>query len=186
MRAARSSVPFVVWAASESGGSDVSSPAPEQPAGPPKAAEVKEAQAAWIKALEDKPPLVSLGEPPDYADAGDRANNAVRIDASQLRARVVGEGGNLGLTQAARVEAALAGVEAALALGRLEARAAVPALLSLLRRNADQDAYLRHAAVRALERSRSGQDRRESWRVNRRQAQRVTSPGSASGRLHDL
>jgi glutamate dehydrogenase len=44
------------------------------------------------------------------ADAGDRANDAVRVDASQLRARIVGEGGNLGLTQAARVEAALRGV----------------------------------------------------------------------------
>jgi glutamate dehydrogenase len=44
------------------------------------------------------------------ADAGDRANDAVRIDASQLRARIVGEGGNLGLTQAARVEAGLRGV----------------------------------------------------------------------------
>jgi glutamate dehydrogenase len=45
-----------------------------------------------------------------HADAGDRANDAVRIDAAQLRARVVGEGGNLGLTQAARVEAGLRGV----------------------------------------------------------------------------
>jgi glutamate dehydrogenase len=45
-----------------------------------------------------------------HADAGDRANDAVRIDAAALRARVIGEGGNLGLTQAARVEAALAGV----------------------------------------------------------------------------
>jgi len=45
-----------------------------------------------------------------HADASDRANDAVRIDASELRARVVGEGGNLGLTQAARVEAALQGV----------------------------------------------------------------------------
>jgi glutamate dehydrogenase len=45
-----------------------------------------------------------------HAEAGDRANDAVRIDAPQLRARVVGEGGNLGLTQAARVEAALRGV----------------------------------------------------------------------------
>src|SRR5690606_8887071 len=44
-----------------------------------------------------------------HADVGDRANEAVRVDASQLRARVVAEGGNLGLTQAARVEAALAG-----------------------------------------------------------------------------
>jgi glutamate dehydrogenase len=45
-----------------------------------------------------------------HADAGDRANDAVRIDAAQLRARVVGEGGNLGFTQAARIEAAAAGV----------------------------------------------------------------------------
>ncbi|MGQ0848451.1 MAG: NAD-glutamate dehydrogenase [Actinomycetota bacterium] len=40
---------------------------------------------------------------------GDRANDAVRVDASELRCRVVVEGGNLGLTQAARVEYALAG-----------------------------------------------------------------------------
>jgi len=43
------------------------------------------------------------------ADVGDRSNDAVRVDASQLRARVVGEGGNLGLTQEARVEYALGG-----------------------------------------------------------------------------
>ena len=40
---------------------------------------------------------------------GDRSNEAVRVNASQLRARVVAEGGNLGLTQAARIEFALAG-----------------------------------------------------------------------------
>jgi glutamate dehydrogenase len=44
-----------------------------------------------------------------HADAGDRANDAVRIDAAQLRAKVVAEGGNLGLTQAARIEYAMAG-----------------------------------------------------------------------------
>ncbi len=43
------------------------------------------------------------------ADVGDRSNDAVRVDASALRAKVVGEGGNLGLTQEARVEFALAG-----------------------------------------------------------------------------
>jgi glutamate dehydrogenase len=43
------------------------------------------------------------------ADAGDRANDGVRVDASALRARVVVEGGNLGLTQQGRVEYALAG-----------------------------------------------------------------------------
>jgi glutamate dehydrogenase len=40
---------------------------------------------------------------------GDRANDGVRIDAGQLRVRVVGEGGNLGFTQRARIEYALAG-----------------------------------------------------------------------------
>jgi glutamate dehydrogenase len=44
-----------------------------------------------------------------HADAGDRANDAVRIDASQLRAKVVAEGGNLGLTQSARIEYAMGG-----------------------------------------------------------------------------
>jgi glutamate dehydrogenase len=44
-----------------------------------------------------------------HADVGDTANDAVRVDASELRCRVLGEGGNLGLTQAARIEFALAG-----------------------------------------------------------------------------
>ncbi len=44
-----------------------------------------------------------------HADVGDRSNDAVRIDASQLRARVIAEGGNLGLTQEARIEYALGG-----------------------------------------------------------------------------
>jgi glutamate dehydrogenase len=44
-----------------------------------------------------------------HADAGDRSSDAVRVDAPSLRARVVAEGGNLGLTQAARIEYALAG-----------------------------------------------------------------------------
>jgi glutamate dehydrogenase len=43
------------------------------------------------------------------AEVGDRTNDAVRIDATELRGRVVGEGGNLGFTQRARVEYALAG-----------------------------------------------------------------------------
>jgi glutamate dehydrogenase len=43
------------------------------------------------------------------ADVGDKANDAVRVDARELRCRVVGEGGNLGFTQRARVEFARAG-----------------------------------------------------------------------------
>ncbi len=44
-----------------------------------------------------------------HAEVGDRSNDAVRIDATRLRARVIGEGGNLGLTQAARIEYSLGG-----------------------------------------------------------------------------
>ncbi|MBI1263255.1 MAG: NAD-glutamate dehydrogenase [Alphaproteobacteria bacterium] len=39
----------------------------------------------------------------DY-EVGDRANDALRINASELRAAVIGEGANLGVTQAARIE----------------------------------------------------------------------------------
>ncbi len=42
-------------------------------------------------------------------DVGDRANDAVRIDGKDLRARVVGEGANLAVTQRGRVEYAFAG-----------------------------------------------------------------------------
>ena len=42
-------------------------------------------------------------------DVGDRANDAVRIDGKDLRAKVVGEGANLGVTQLGRVEYALGG-----------------------------------------------------------------------------
>jgi glutamate dehydrogenase len=45
-----------------------------------------------------------------HADVGDKANDAIRVDARELRVRVIGEGGNLGLTQLGRVEAALHGV----------------------------------------------------------------------------
>ncbi len=45
-----------------------------------------------------------------HADVGDRANDAIRVNGADLRARVVGEGGNLGLTQRGRIEAAHAGV----------------------------------------------------------------------------
>jgi glutamate dehydrogenase len=43
------------------------------------------------------------------ADAGDRANDAIRVNGAEVRARVVGEGGNLGFTQRARIEYANAG-----------------------------------------------------------------------------
>ncbi|ASJ75581.1 NAD-glutamate dehydrogenase [Granulosicoccus antarcticus] len=39
-----------------------------------------------------------------HADAADRANDSLRINGAQLRAKVVGEGGNLGFTQLGRIE----------------------------------------------------------------------------------
>lgn len=43
------------------------------------------------------------------ADVGDRSNDAIRVNGNELQARVVCEGGNLGLTQLARVEYELNG-----------------------------------------------------------------------------
>ncbi|HTN96025.1 MAG TPA: NAD-glutamate dehydrogenase domain-containing protein, partial [Nordella sp.] len=43
------------------------------------------------------------------ADAGDRANDALRADAGELKVKVIGEGANLGVTQRGRVEFALNG-----------------------------------------------------------------------------
>ncbi len=40
----------------------------------------------------------------DDSDVGDRANDRVRVDARDVQARVIGEGGNLGMTQRARLE----------------------------------------------------------------------------------
>ena len=39
-----------------------------------------------------------------HADVGDKANDAIRVNGRDLRAKVVGEGGNLGLTQLGRIE----------------------------------------------------------------------------------
>ena len=44
-----------------------------------------------------------------HLDAGDRTNDGLRVDAAELRCRVIGEGANLGMTQRARVEYALQG-----------------------------------------------------------------------------
>jgi glutamate dehydrogenase len=44
-----------------------------------------------------------------HSDVGDRSNDAVRIDARDLNCKVVGEGGNLGLSQLGRIEYARRG-----------------------------------------------------------------------------
>ena len=44
------------------------------------------------------------------AQVGDKANDALRVNGKDLRAKIVGEGGNLGFTQLGRIEAARNGV----------------------------------------------------------------------------
>jgi glutamate dehydrogenase len=44
-----------------------------------------------------------------HFDVGDRTNDVIRVNGEDLRCRVVGEGGNLGLTQLGRIEYALQG-----------------------------------------------------------------------------
>ncbi|XTR52926.1 NAD-glutamate dehydrogenase [Pseudarthrobacter sp. So.54] len=45
-----------------------------------------------------------------HSEVGDKANDSIRVDGCDLRVKVVGEGGNLGMTQRGRIEAALQGV----------------------------------------------------------------------------
>jgi glutamate dehydrogenase len=51
--------------------------------------------------------IKSTGE--THADVGDKANDSIRINANEIRAKVIGEGANLGCTQKARIEYARAG-----------------------------------------------------------------------------
>ncbi len=45
-----------------------------------------------------------------HTEVGDRANDAIRVDGNALRCKAVAEGGNLGVTQLGRIEAAMNGV----------------------------------------------------------------------------
>ncbi len=49
------------------------------------------------------------GKRESHAEVGDRANDALRINGSELNAKIFGEGGNLGLTQLGRIEFAANG-----------------------------------------------------------------------------
>ncbi|HKE46132.1 MAG TPA: NAD-glutamate dehydrogenase [Steroidobacteraceae bacterium] len=49
------------------------------------------------------------GSRESHADIGDRTNDGVRVNGNEVRARVIGEGGNLGLSQRGRIEYALSG-----------------------------------------------------------------------------
>lgn len=74
----------------------------------------QEVMAAILKAPVDLLWFGGIGtyvRAPDETDAevGDRANDAIRVVATDLRAKVIGEGANLGMTQKARIAFGLAG-----------------------------------------------------------------------------
>lgn len=48
-------------------------------------------------------------ESESHADAGDKSNDALRVNGAELRCACIGEGGNLGLTQRGRIEYAASG-----------------------------------------------------------------------------
>ena len=49
------------------------------------------------------------GSAQNHVEVGDPANDSLRVDAAELRTKVIGEGANLAITQAARIEFALGG-----------------------------------------------------------------------------
>ncbi|GAA1789028.1 NAD-glutamate dehydrogenase [Nocardioides hankookensis] len=51
------------------------------------------------------------GSAESHGDAGDKANDGIRVDGRDVRARSIGEGGNLGLTQQGRIEYSREGCE---------------------------------------------------------------------------
>lgn len=92
-----------------------------------------------------------------HADVGDRANDAVRIDAAELRCRVVAEGGNLGFTQPARVEYALRGgrintdaIDNSAGVDTSDHEVNVKILLNVAQRAGRLDAGERHALLGTL------------------------------------
>ncbi|MDA7746774.1 NAD-glutamate dehydrogenase [Psychromonas sp.] len=48
-------------------------------------------------------------EKESHADVGDKANDTLRVNGSDLRCKVIGEGGNLGMTQTSRIEYSMHG-----------------------------------------------------------------------------
>lgn len=50
------------------------------------------------------------GSAESHVDVGDKANDSIRVNGNQVRAKIIGEGGNLGATQLGRIEAAHNGV----------------------------------------------------------------------------
>ncbi len=89
------------------------------------------------------------------ADALDRSSDAIRVDARDLRCRVVGEGGNLGFTQRARIELAAGGgrinadfIDNSAGVGCSDHEVNLKVLLDLAVRAGELDGPARNALLR--------------------------------------
>ncbi|KHK96098.1 NAD-glutamate dehydrogenase [Microbacterium mangrovi] len=91
------------------------------------------------------------------AEIGDRGNDAIRVNGNQLRLRVVGEGGNLGVSQRGRIEAALAGVsintdaiDNSAGVGTSDREVNIKILLGALERDGRLDREARNELLRSM------------------------------------
>ena len=132
-----------------------------------------------------------------HLDADDSSNDRVRVNANQLRARVIGEGGNLGLTQAARIEFAAGGgfinadsLDNSAGVDMSDHEVNLKILLSSLERSGDfdreeRDQLLRKAAEEISTRVQSN-NRRHAWMVSLDVARSIDQSDDFRELLSDL
>ncbi|UOQ57441.1 NAD-glutamate dehydrogenase [Leucobacter allii] len=107
------------------------------------------------------------------ADIGDRGNDAIRVDGAELRVRVVGEGGNLGVSQRGRIEAALAGVrintdaiDNSAGVGTSDREVNIKILLGAVERDGRLDRDARDALLRSMTDEVAAQVLRDNYEQN--------------------
>ncbi|WP_434812342.1 NAD-glutamate dehydrogenase [Microbacterium sp. bgisy189] len=108
-----------------------------------------------------------------HAEIGDRGNDAIRVDGDELRVRVVGEGGNLGVSQRGRIEAALSGVsintdaiDNSAGVGTSDREVNIKILLGALERDGRLDRPARDALLRSMTDEVAAQVLRDNYEQN--------------------
>jgi len=107
------------------------------------------------------------------AEIGDRANDAIRVNGGELRVRVVGEGGNLGVSQRGRIEAAQAGVQIntdaidnSAGVGTSDKEVNIKILLNTLVRDGRMDLTERNALLQSMTDEVAAQVLRDNYEQN--------------------
>ncbi|RGE19295.1 NAD-glutamate dehydrogenase [Leucobacter sp. wl10] len=107
------------------------------------------------------------------AEIGDRGNDAIRVDGDELRVRVVGEGGNLGVSQRGRIEAALSGVrintdaiDNSAGVGTSDREVNIKILLGAVERSGRLDRGARNELLRSMTDEVAAQVLRDNYEQN--------------------